>query len=226
MLKFANTKNGGAMAQALKNLKYQPLQGFAEVVNKGTQFIARMITSWNPEFWLRNPVRDTSAVYFNLAGSDTGRKLRNSIINPKKFVAQVKAIAKYERSMEKEGKVPKEFQGLKNSEVDLARLDSDPMYAYHLMKQNGGKTAFYVFKSVDQLQKEMLDFSKQKLTNPANVIRKVSKYVDLINVSLENAYRVRTFTEFLKAGKPIERAIREARNVTVDFNKKGVNSHS
>ena len=102
-----------------------------------------------------------SFLYFNLAGSNTGRKLRNSIINPKKFAAQVKAIAKYERSMEKEGKVPKEFQGLKNSEVDLARLDSDPMYAYHLMKQNGGKTAFYVFKSVDQLQKEMLDFTNK-----------------------------------------------------------------
>ena len=53
----------------------------------------------------------------------------------------------------------------------------------------------------------------------------MSKDVDLINVSLKNAYRVRTFTEFLKAVQAgSKRAIREARNVTVDFNKKGVNS--
>tara|TARA_R100001463_G_scaffold11612_2_gene32347 strand:- start:102 stop:4562 length:4461 start_codon:yes stop_codon:yes gene_type:complete len=227
MIKFARTKEGASLAAAAKNLDHEKMGTLMEILSATTQGMAKIVTKWNPEFWLRNPVRDTSAVWFNLGDSAQGKKLRNRILGipgfgAKKWAAQVKAIAAYENAIHKTGKLPKGLENVKPEDMDRERIAKDPLYAYHMMKAFGGKTAFYLFKSVDALQKEMTKKikkgSKGSKWNPMNYINPV---VENINVSLENAYRARTFAEFIADGAPIERAIREARNVTIDFNKRG-----
>jgi len=226
MIKFNNkTQEGADLAAAAKNLNHQQMTNFMEGLNFTTQLMGKLVTSWNPEFWLRNPVRDTSAVFFNMGDSPEGKKARKRILSPKKFFKQTKAIAKYENYLNKHGSV---HPDIGDGPIDIARVHSDPMYAYHHMKAQGGKTAFYVFKPIADLMKDMAKILKEGRSGKgaAKVIRALGETIDMINVSLENAYRVRVFAEMLHDGVHIKRAVREARNATVDFNKRGVNSRA
>ena len=223
LIMFKDNEQGAMLASASKNLNYQQLQGFYKFLNIGTKYDSKLRTSWSPNFWVRNPLRDITNAWFNLDSEEQFKPMRNKVSNPKGFLKHASTIFAYEQSLEDHGKAPKGYETMDPAEVlQLAKTDIGA--AYFLLKDKGGKTAFYKFNTLTELQEQGKKASEEprkggKVIKP---LRAIKVFVDNLNTSIENVLRTRVIMHGLQMGMDLEtELIPAARDVTVDFNKRG-----
>ena len=223
LIMFAETEEGRLLASAAKNLTYEQLNTFMRVLNVPTKYYARVRTSWNPEFWAANPIKDMLTSWINLRSEPEFKKISGKVANPISFPKHAGAIFNYEKAIDAHGVAPKGMDNMETNDLVAIAKEGDITAAYALLKKLGGKTAFYKFNEISELQKQNIEASKKprkggKVTGP---VRKVVNFVNNLNTSLENVLRARVIMEGLKAGMDIDVLIPSARDVTVDFNKRG-----
>lgn len=165
-----------------------------------TQTLARLSTSWNPEFMLSNFPRDVQTALINsqqYEGAPMKGIFRNSF-------ASIPAILKTIRDGKSEGKWGQRYEEFRAA---------------------GGQTEFYGLRSIDDRIRKINDELAEDLSGNLSKSRKLmGKLGDLLedyNLVFENATRVSVFDALVNAGYSHERAAQAARNVTVNFNKKG-----
>jgi len=165
---------------------------------KLNRFLARVNTSWSPEFILSNFVRDIQTAGINI--QDTGVKGKGLLTGSKEAW---KAIYAVERG--------------KPKETELEQY-------YNRFKMAGGKIGWSdVHGSVENLAKKLT--AELEMRSGKRPTRKIVygwiKMIEDINTTIENGVRLHVFKLAVDQGKTDEQAARIASDLTVDFTKKG-----
>jgi len=195
----ANRDNKDMMLM-IRNLKAADAQHgpILSALSKANQWLARINTSWSPEFVISNFARDIQTAGINI--QDTGVKGKSMLSGAGKAI---KAIWRVEKGKSK----------------------GDPLEAlYGRFKDAGGKISWSdVHGSVEKLGKkisreiEMLQGKRPSL----KAFRSFVDTVEAANTSIENGIRLHVFKLATEQGLSDSKAAQIASDITVDFTKKG-----
>lgn len=170
--------------------------------------LAANFTTRNPNFMVSNFLRD--ALY-----SNTTVWVKESPVYAWKFnknFAKVTPINMYRL-----------VKGYENGTLDM----SDPLNkAYHDFVMRGGETGYTNLRDVEAkkkaIQKE-LQYSKQKVSI-GKALKILGEWMDLFNKSVENCARFAAFITSREIGRSMDKSIYDAKEISVNFNKKGAGS--
>jgi hypothetical protein len=188
------------MAASLKNLDVAEMALGLNQVAKVTRYFASINTQYNPIFGIVNVVRDVQGAMLNLASTPIDGKHGEVARN---VLPAMRAIWNVER------------EGVKGQQQwrDL----------WNEMQEVGGITGYReLFRDADDrtndLEREM---KKLERGNAGKYAHAVLDWLTDYNVALENAVRLAAYKAALDAGQSKKAAASIAKNLTVNFNRKG-----
>jgi hypothetical protein len=189
-----------ALARAMKNLDMDKMPRWLQIANKGTRFMASLLTARNPEFWLTNLSRDIQGALINMDSTEAEGLQSKAIRN-----------------------LPSAFKGMHS----LVRGEGRGEWARYAkeMKDAGGTTGYMQSfddsdARMEDLQKEV-DRMQQGKADPRRLARLTLEMVDDYNDIIENAVRLSVFQAVREAGVSTPKAASIAKNITINFNRKG-----
>lgn len=200
-----NENNPRAMRLA-QNLKNQDrLIAFdlaGSIVGKATRYFASINTQYNPAFGMVNIVRDVGGALVNL----TDTKLAGQ---------QAKVLGNSVPAM-----------------IGIARdLRGDPQRTpwsdlWQQFQEDGGRTGYRdlfadPYKRAEAVQSELDKLSKAGKLTPGAMAHAALDFLDDFNTTLENGIRLSAYKAALDDGMTGPQAARLARELTLDFNRKG-----
>jgi hypothetical protein len=197
-----NEKNKRAMevARAMKNLGVEGTGEITRIAAIPARFMASLLTRWNPEFWVTNFIRDASGAQYNWFGTGLKKGRRDVIAN-----------------------IPKAMRGLR----DLYRGEGTSEWAGYAREMDaaGGTTGHMDMyetsqKRMDNLKSEVAKM-QQGAADPRRMARATLEVIDDYNSIVENSVRLAAFQAARKQGLSAQRAASIAKNITVNFNRKG-----
>lgn len=220
-----NEDNERAMqiAHALKDLDLGNLNDLMAKVASVTRYFAAINTQYNPIFGLVNFVRDAQFAMLSLSSTPLKGKQLQIVNNARKLILGIyndaRAVRKGEHVNSAASKMWERFQaaGGPTGYRDLFRTSADRAKAIQKLldpdwwqKTTAGKvlTAGGILKNPTSLL-----FSK--------VGKGVLEWLSDYNLTMENAMRLAVFQSGVEAGMSDEKAASVAKNITVNFNKKG-----
>ncbi|MCH8180271.1 MAG: hypothetical protein IIA02_10875 [Proteobacteria bacterium] len=176
------------------------------------RLLSRMYTSLSPVFTVLNGARDASAGLINMLGSaGTAGAGRMAVNLP--------------------GAYREAFRG---------EVRGKPSAMYEEYRRTGGKTGFMDFKDIEGYAKELAQLAAESAKwgtvmatdgawNKAvatwrksrGTARKVMDRIEDVNGAVENATRFAAFKAAREAGKSVAEAASIAKNITVNFNRRG-----
>lgn len=208
------------MLTAMQNLGPQQLGWFIKSLGSINRYLSMINTSLNPEFMVSNLARDVQTALFNISaeqdikgGKVQGKKIAYAV--SKGTPLAMRAI--YRASF---GKEP------------ANAVDREYRQYYREYLRDGAKTGYFDSKDINALEKDvqaLIEISQGTTTGKyLKAKRGVASFVDKVNGAVENAVRLSAYIEARKAGEteggaPIsrEQAASFAKNLTVNFNRKG-----
>lgn len=196
---FVEIRHDG-IARAMKNLGVESAGGLTRALMRFNRLLAAVNTSWNPEFVISNMARDLQTAAINLSAEETkgiaGRVLRDV---PKAMKGA--------------------YQGIKGGR------DGEWAQHFHEYADAGGKIEFFGLKGIDERQKELIarleEIDGSNMAKVKSGFRKLKDFIEETNGAVENAVRLSAFVHAREAGLSPARAASLARNLTVNFNRKG-----
>lgn len=203
------------MNKIINESSYESASRLLTFFSSINRFASMMFTTYSPEFWITNFVRDLEAAVFNVLaeqeienGLFVGKKILKGIA--KESLLSVRTIFAVEttgKSKDKErGKYYEEF-----------KEDGAPTAWIENLHPDKIKNAFDQIAELSDAGTASL-MSKKQLSNAAN---KVSEYVLSINSAFENAIRLAVYINARKAGVSREKAAEAGKTITIDFNASG-----
>lgn len=196
-----NDKNPRAVqfARSLKNMDAANLGPVMRTINKGTRYLAQWVTSRNPLFWMTNFTRDVQGVAFNLQSTPL-----------KGQAPQVMA------------KIPQALAGVASNKLkgsgrwaQLAQEFADA----------GGQTGYLdnYRDSVERMGEIVRDIARmqQGKADPRRLARAVLDVIDGANDVIENGVRLAVYAQAREEGISQAQAASIAKNISVNFNRKG-----
>ena len=194
------------LARALKDTGVESGNKWLNMMSNATRYLAVINTAFSPEFIVTNAIKDIQTAGINLSDEQTVDFRNNTIKNWRKALRAAR-------------RVEKDPQAKGNWE------DS-----YRNYSAAGGKVGFFTsMKTPDvmlsELQKDINQLSSEKSSkfylSPKGNAKKLIKLISRTNTAVENAIRLSAFQSALDAGVNIEEAASLAKNLTVNFNRKG-----
>ena len=202
---FFNPKDERAMAmvKALKGLDVQPLGEFAATVAPITRYFAAVNTQYNLVFGLWNFARDLQGAAFNLTTTPLADKKAEVI---KGAMAALPELYKEARKRNR-GETPSSLAD--GSVQDFVAQGG----------RIGGRERFAEYgRSAELVEKEL---SKLNRNNVTKATYATLNWISSVNDTLENAVRLSAYRTALKEGMSKQKAADIAKNITVNFNRKG-----
>lgn len=200
-----NEKNERAMeiAKAMQNLDAAQLPWAVNAAGKLTRSLAMWITSRNPLFWITNFARDVQHAAFNLADTPISGK---------------------------EGTVLKNIPSAMKGYWQITRGNGAGTWATYAeeFKAAGAETGFV--KTYDTPDDHMADLEKQLKemqqgkADPRKLARSMVTAIDDYNNIVENGVRLAVYQTARDNGVSIRKAASLAKNITVNFNRRGTQS--
>lgn len=187
------------MALALKNLDINQLGEVLGTVAKATRYLAAINTQYNPIFGVVNLVRDVQGAAFNLTSTPLANK-KAAVL--KEIPAALRAVYRAERDKPAQSKYAAlwdEFQSV------------------------GGPTGYRdLYASpqdrADAIKSEIAKMTEGKVKAAG---RAVFDWLSDYNQAMENSVRLAAYKVALDEGMTKEQAASLAKNLTVNFNRKG-----
>ena len=206
------TINGSPrVAQALNGLTNPDNEnagGIGELIKAG-EYINRQMSAFyttrNPEFVLSNFLRD--ALYANT--TMWVRETPNYAIKFNKNFLKCNPAMLY-----------KLLQKHNSGTLDM---NNEMERAFHQFMMNGGETGYTVVKDIEKQKKLIKKYVRMKDASiPVEAAWKfLGDKLDDINRSVENCARFAAFLTSRQMGRNVERSVWDAKEVSVNFNKKG-----
>ena len=208
---FFNTKDPKAirMAQAMSNLDAQTLGGLLGTSAQITRWIASVNTQFNPVFGVINFTRDSFGAAFNLTNTPLAGKQKEVA---KHVFPAMFAIFQGERASRKNAAITGPYVAL-----------------YDQFRRAGGTTGFREsfakgnFSGKDTTIVERL-WADETQSGAMKKARYVFDALSDYNEAMENAVRLSVFKVALDMNLSEERAASLAKNITINFNRKGQSS--
>lgn len=199
-----HTPEGQKLAQSLNGMDQESSNKVLQTMGKLNSWLGAVLTSYNPPFVISNALRDAQTAIYNIG---VEKDIKTATKTTKGAPAAMQAIYRDQRGR---------FSG-KWGEY------------WQELQEAGGKTGFAAVPSVEQ---KLEEFEKAyagetaTLTKaPATKIKKMAKdFLELIedmNTSVENALRLSYYRTLREQGVSKQEAASEAKNLTVNFNRKG-----
>ena len=210
---FVMILNGNPRAAQAVNGMTNPetYNGIIEQVSrKLNRFMAAAFTTKNPTFIMRNLSRD-------LIFSNTAVAVKENTAYGKKFRRnQLKVLGNMRGLM-------KRYQ---SGNLDMSN-ELDKMFMEFI--KNGGETGFAQLTSVDEYKKKIqreLNITKNggAINKGKKVGRAVMETIEFYNRCAEDVSRFTVFMTSRQMGRSIQRSVSDAKEITVNFNKRGSGS--
>ncbi len=211
-------------AQALNGLLEHKVGTFGKPFSVISRYMAQTCTSYNPEFVMRNMIRDFEFASTNLLAKE-GMAYTKTF---EKYYAQVGLIEGIRNTKLSDLKKMTGF-GLfskyRNGTLDTS--DKIQRYFKEFM-ENGGETGWVQVKNTKELTAEY----KLHIKTERNKVRKVSKGIfdaifknlENVNEVAENLARFATYCASRDAGRSAVRSAYDAKEVSTNFNRHGSGS--
>ena len=188
------------LARGLKDIGASDTGRLTRALQTFNRYLAFINTSANPEFMFGNFSRDIQTALLNLSEEETAN-LRGKVIKDMKNALRGA------------------YGGIKG------KRDTEWQKFYHEYAEAGGKTEFFGLEDAGQIEKHLNDTMAQlDPTKPMKVKKAAKKLFDFIqdaNGAVENAVRLSAFVNARRAGASTHKAAVLAKNLTVNFNRKG-----
>lgn len=188
------------LARAMKNIGVESANTLIRGMMALNRYLAFMSTSLNPTFVLSNFLRDIQTAGINITEFEV-EGIRTAIA---KDIPKAMAGA---------------YGGLRG------RNSTEWENRYHDFSAAGGKIAFFGLVDIETKRKQLLrqlrDLQPGNVQKAKRYSRAVFKYIQDVNGAVENAVRLAAYKNLLDAGITKPRAASAARNLTVNFNRKG-----
>lgn len=199
--KIRITMHDKALAEGMKNLANTMKGSVARamsVVMSVNNYMRAVATFYNPEFLVTNFERDLQAAMIHLSGEQS-----------------VKLAAKVGKDL------PKAMKGIWSNVRE--GKESEWSKLYEEMKATGGKVGWFDYKTLEQKQKHFESKVRfyQTKTDPRKIFIETGKFVSDLNEAVESGVRLSAYKNLIDAGVSKEKAAQAAKNLTVNFNKKG-----
>ena len=205
---FFNPGNPSAkrMVESLKNLDVNQMDEALSTIAEITRFIAAASTQYNPVFGAFNFTRDVQSAAINLSSTPIAdRKLQ---VTTDSMVA-VRAI----------------YRGLRGKGATTPEMKKW-MDLFEQFQQAGGQTGFREQFSRGKGKETIVarELGRLDRGNAKKVAYAVFDWLSDYNDAMENAVRLAAFKAALDQGLTVDRAASVAKNITVNFNRKGANT--
>lgn len=193
------------IAEAMKNISADQIGPILGALHKVNRFLSAINTSLNPEFTVTNALRDVQTALINLNEED------RPLIKTKILRDWRKAWWAIRR-------------GEQQSTWIAANHTAQWATEWEEFKKQGAKVGW-----IDHYKSPVeLDRVLRKMMGPEGVIgwtahgiRRLGDFVENENLAVENALRLSTYVNLRDAGMSQQRAAEYAKNLTVNFNRKG-----
>ncbi|MCD9514061.1 LPD38 domain-containing protein [Photobacterium carnosum] len=201
------------LMNAMKNMGPDTSNGIIRFMAGFNRILASVNTSYNPEFVVGNFLRDIQTTVLNLSAEqsrDDGKIKGEAIVKQ-----TIKDIRKA---------VPAIYASLRNKTSKSPETQEWQRHFEEFMEV-GGKTGWFDMKDVDGQAKEldrMVAMANGSISGKAyKAFENVIGLVENINGSIENAVRLSAYVNARKAGISKKKAASLAKNMTVNFNRRG-----
>lgn len=207
---FVLTINGNPRAaQALNGLTNPDvetggvLKNFMKGLEKANHFMSAAYTTRTPDFIVSNFFRDT--LYSNCM-----TWVKES---PSYALRFHKNFGKFNPAV-----MMKLFEKWEYGELD----DSKPVeFMFKQFMLHGGETGYTNVKDIEAKKKEVAKALRREGDGMVDLLNILGEQLDILNRSVENVARFAAFITSQEMGRSIERSIYDAKEVSVNFNKKG-----
>lgn len=188
------------LAGALKNLDGQDLDIVERTIGSATRWFAAVNTQYNPIFGIINLLRDSQSGILNLTSTALGDK-KGEVA--KRIPAALKAIYQIER-------------GGQPGNAAMAAL-------WQEFQAVGGQTGYRDLYASPEDRVKALDKELKALErgNLSKRMHAVADWLSDYNTVMENGVRLAAYATAIDHGMSKERAASLAKNLTVNFNRKG-----
>jgi len=215
---FVEFKNPD-LRKAVLNLDAQSVGFLVEKLNGITRFMSYVNTSLNPEFVMGNFPRDVQTAIYNIIGEQS--MVGGKAVNAKGIVGKV-----IKRTIPSIGVF---YKGFRNPDS----LSAEDARDFNEFIKTGAKTDWFHSKDPEQQKKNiesMIEMASGTFKgNAKKGLRSTLDFIDDYNSAVENGVRLATFVAardaMIEKGMPRNEAIQEAatlaKNLTVNFNRKG-----
>lgn len=100
--------------------------------------------------------------------------------------------------------------------------DSKPTeYMFKQFMMNGGETGYTNVRDIEAQKRRIVKELRRQGSVPRKVLHVLGEQLDLVNQAVENCARFAAFITSQELGRSLERSIYDAKEVSVNFNKKG-----
>lgn len=202
LLLNTESERGLRMAENLKNLDgLTRLDLAGSIVGKSTRWLASVNTQYNPAFGIVNLGRDTLGAAVNIGSTPLRGKALRVLADT---APALSGIARHVS-----GKDGGEWGKL-----------------YEQFQQDGGQTGFKeMFRGANErsqaIEKELQRLETSGRLSPARAAHAALELLDGFNTTMENGVRLAAYKSALDNGMSRPMAAKLARELTVDFNRKG-----
>ena len=181
--------------------------GLDKIMGKLNRVMAGAFTSYNPTFMATNLLRDTGFANNNIAVKEGGKYYFKFLKNQAALLT--KNIGKY-------AKLKWDY------DKGIAPRNEMEQYFYEFMK-NGGKTGFVNQQDIAKLEKLLAENNQNfSALNAGTVIAKYTvNAIKAANDRIENINRFAVYMTSRQMGRSVMRSIYDAKEVSVNFNRKG-----
>ena len=205
------------LAQALNNTRAMRVRQQEGNFEKACAWLGRKMaavyTSLSPLFVPSNWARDTTMTLASTAIREDARYnwlLRTKFMRPDVQMRMFGLVKEYQN-----GKLREKVKSNKATKME------ENFWNFMI---NGGETGFVSTMDVDafreKIQRDLKDMGRTRL-NPVKVGHMIADSVEYINRVIEDSNRFAIYQTSIEYGRGIEEAVQDAKNVTLNFNRKG-----
>ena len=206
---FFNPHDEAAMriAKSLQNMNGDELNGFLKASNSYVQWFKNVNTQYNPIFGIKNLIRDTKGAMYNLSTTALAGKQKEVAAG---IVPAMNGIIKVLRN---------ERKGILNTQGEWADL-------YRDFREHGGQAGHRdsLIRRQDDMKLAEELLNKTKEGNARKAFGHVLNALTDFNDMMENSVRLSAYKAALDKGLSKHEAAIIAKNLTVNFDKRGAMS--
>lgn len=191
--------NDPLLARAWKNLGPESSNGFVQFFGSINRFLSTINTSYDPEFMVSNFLRDIQTASVHLTG-EQGAKIAAASIRD--ALPGGRAMRAMHRNLSGKDK---------GTEWDNWASE---------FREAGGKVGWFHAKDFDSSAKDITRTLRSGV-HPASIFRATGQAIENMNGAVENGIRLAAYVNLRKSGVSKDQAASVAKNLTVNFNRKG-----
>jgi hypothetical protein len=202
------------LMRAMKNLGPETNNGLIRTMAGINRILSALNTSYSPEFLVSNFSRDIQTAILNLHAEQ-------SLPAGKGKAAGKAIVAKTVKA------VPTAYRAIRASQSGKKLTGAGAKYQemFDQFRADGAKTGYFDMKDIDGQAKELNTLVAMAQGgvkgNTIRFLETSKRVVENLNTAVENAVRLSAYTNAIEAGLSRPQAASLAKNMTVNFNRRG-----